>query len=73
MRADKKDGRGYGGRVLIVLIGPLECDALEAGVVGHVFVFLSNRASFKLPPTGGVVDVREGFASDPAPRLSSWR
>jgi hypothetical protein len=42
----------------------MDSGRMRADKVGHVFVFLRNRASFKLPPTGGVVDVREGFASE---------
>jgi hypothetical protein len=64
VRAYKEDGGGYGSCVLTVLVGPMECDPLDAGVVGDVFLVLRDRTAFKLPPAGGVIDVGECFASE---------
>ena len=46
MAADEEDRSGYRGGVLAILIGSMESDTLDAGVVGHVLLVLLDGAAF---------------------------
>src|ERR1039457_6674382 len=64
MAADEEDRSGYRGCVLTILIGSMESDALDAGVISHVLLVLLDGAAFELPAAGWVVYVIEGFAGE---------
>ena len=57
--AKEEKSRRYHRGVLTVLISPMEGNTLDTRVIANVFLLLKNLTSLKLPPSRGIIHIRQ--------------